>query len=97
MDRDAWTHALVSAAIVMEMDEEICRSAKIVLGGVAPVPWRVPAAEELLIGNVVTEELARSVGAAAVAGARPLAKNAYKIQLVRGVVARTVLALAATV
>ena len=97
MDRDAWTHALVSAAIVMEMDEEICRSAKIVLGGVAPVPWRVPAAEELLIGNVVTEELARSVGAAAVAGARPLAKNAYKIPLVRGVVARTVLALAATV
>ncbi|MBH98014.1 MAG: molybdopterin dehydrogenase [Rhodospirillaceae bacterium] len=97
MDRDAWTHALVSVAVVMEMDGDICSAVKIVLGGVAPEPWRVPSAEALLIGNVVTEELARSVGEAAVSGARPLAKNAYKIPLVRGVVARTVLALATSV
>lgn len=94
MDRDAWTHALVSAAVVMEMEGEICRSARIVLGGVAPIPWHVPAAEQLLVGNIVTEELAKSVGAAAVTGARPLTKNAYKVPLVRGVVERTVLALA---
>ena len=94
MDRDAWTHALVSAAVVLDMDGDLCREARIVLGGVAPVPWRVPAAEQLLAGQRVTEELARSVGAAAVAGARPLSKNAYKVPLIRGVVARTVLSLA---
>ena len=94
MDRDAWTHALVSAAIVLDMDGDVCREARIVLGGVAPIPWRVPAAEQLLAGQTITEELAQAVGAAAVTGARPLSKNAYKIPLIRGVVARTVLSLA---
>jgi xanthine dehydrogenase YagS FAD-binding subunit len=97
MDRDAWTHALVSAAVVLDMDGETCREARIVLGGVAPVPWRVPAAEQLLVGQTVTEELAQSVGAAAVVGARPLSKNAYKVPLIRAVVARTVLSLASSV
>jgi xanthine dehydrogenase YagS FAD-binding subunit len=94
MDREAWTHALVSAAVVLEMDGTICRQARIVLGGVAPIPWRVPAAERLLAGQRVTAELADAVAAAAVAGATPLSKNAYKVPLLRGVVARTVLALA---
>ena len=94
MDREAWTHALVSAAVVLEMDGDVCRDASIVLGGVAPIPWRVPEAERLLVGQPVTPELAREVGAAAVAGARPLSKNAYKVPLTRGVVERTVLALA---
>ncbi len=96
MDREAWTHALSSAAVVMEMDGDVCRRARIVLGGVAPIPWRVPAAEALLAGRRVTPEIAREVGATAVAGARPLAKNAYKVPLTRAVVERTVLALAAS-
>jgi len=94
MDRDAWTHSLVSAAVVLEMDGDVCRDARIVLGGVAPVPWRVPEAEKLLVGQRITLELAREVGAASVAGARPLSKNAYKVPLTRGVVERTVLTLA---
>ena len=94
MDREAWTHALVSAAVVLDMDGDVCREARIVLGGVAPIPWRVPGAERLLAGQRVTPELAREVGAAAVAGARPLSKNAYKVPLTRRVVERTVLAVA---
>ena len=94
MDREAWTHALVSAAVVLDMNGDVCREARIVLGGVAPIPWRVRGAEGLLAGQRVTAELAREVGAAAVAGARPLSKNAYKVPLTRGVVERTVLALA---
>ncbi|HUR35663.1 MAG TPA: FAD binding domain-containing protein, partial [Vicinamibacterales bacterium] len=39
MDRETWTHAVVSAAVVLEMDGEVCRAAHVVLGGVAPVPW----------------------------------------------------------
>ena len=94
MDREAWTHALASVAVVLEMDGDIVRNARIVLGGVAPIPWRVPEAERLLAGNRVTPVLAGAVGAAAVAGARAMSKNAYKIPLAREVVERTVLTLA---
>ena len=95
MDREAWTHAVVSAAIVLEMDKDVCRAARVVLGGVAPIPWRVPEAESLLTGQRITPELAAKAGEAAIAGARPLAKNAYKIPLTRTIVRRTVLGLAA--
>ncbi len=94
MDREAWTHAVVSAAIVLDMDGQVCRSARIVLGGVAPIPWRVPDAERLLTGQRVTPELTAKVAEAAVAGANPLAKNAYKVPLTREIVQRSVLALA---
>lgn len=93
MDREAWTHALVSAAVVLELDGDICREARLVLGGVAPVPWRIQEAERMLVGQRITPELAREVGVAAIAGAQPLSKNAYKVPLTRGVVERTVLEL----
>jgi xanthine dehydrogenase YagS FAD-binding subunit len=94
MDREAWTHALVSAAVVLEMDGDVCNEARIVLGGVAPIPWRVPEAERLLAGQRITPQLAAQVGAAAVAGARPLSNNAYKVALTSGVVERTLMTLA---
>jgi xanthine dehydrogenase YagS FAD-binding subunit len=94
MDREAWTHAVVSAAIVLEMDIDICRTARVVLGGVAPIPWRLPEVEKMLTGQRVTPELAAKAGEAAVAGARPLAKNGYKVPMVRAMVARTVLSVA---
>jgi xanthine dehydrogenase YagS FAD-binding subunit len=94
MDRATWTHAVASAAVVLEMEGDTCKSARIVLGGVAPIPWRVPAAEALLAGKRVTGELAEAAGVAAVADARPLAKNAYKVPLTRRLVERTILAVA---
>jgi xanthine dehydrogenase YagS FAD-binding subunit len=94
MDREAWTHAVVSAAVVLEMDKSICRSARVVLGGVAPIPWRLTEVEQLLTGQEITESLAQRAGETAVSGARPLAKNGYKIPLTKGLVRRTVLELA---
>jgi xanthine dehydrogenase YagS FAD-binding subunit len=94
LDREAWTHAVVSAAIVLEMDQQVCRSARIVLGGVAPIPWRVPEAERLLAGQRITPELAAKAGEAAVAGANPLRKNGYKVPLTKAVVQRTLVELA---
>ena len=91
MDRESWTHAVVSAAVVMELEGDVCRRARIVLGGVAPTPWRVPAAEQVLVGTRVTPALAARAGEMAVEGARPLSKNAYKVPLTSGVVERTVL------
>jgi len=94
MDREAWTHALASAAVVLDLQDGVCRDARLVLGGVAPVPWSVPEAARLLVGQRVTAELAARVADASVADARPLAKNAYKVALTRNLVARTLVALA---
>lgn len=93
MDRQAWTHAVVSAAVLLEIEDGICNSAAIVLGGVAPIPWRVRAAEEVVTGQSITPELAREAGEAAVANARPLAKNAYKVPMTSTVVERVIMAL----
>jgi xanthine dehydrogenase YagS FAD-binding subunit len=95
LDREAWTHAVVSAAVVMEMDKDVCRRARIVLGGVAPIPWRLPDVEAMLTGQRVTPELAAKAGEAAGRGARPLAKNGYKVPMVRAMVARTLAGLVA--
>ena len=94
LDREAWTHAVVSAAVVMQMKGEVCERARVVLGGVAPIPWRLPEVEKMLAGQRITPALAEKAGDAAVAGARPLAKNGYKVPLTRGMVGRTILAIA---
>ena len=94
MDREAWTHAIVSAAVVMEMNGGVCQRARVVLGGVAPIPWRLPEVEKLLTGQRITPQLAAQAGEAAIQGARPLEKNGYKVPLTRNLVKRTVLDLA---
>ena len=90
MDREAWTHALVSAAAVVHIDGDVCRDARLVLGGVAPIPWRLPEVEKLLIGQRLTGALAAAAGEAALAGARPLAKNGYKVAMTQAVVRRII-------
>jgi len=95
LDREAWTHAVVSAAVVLSMDGDVCRRARVVLGGVAPVPWRLESVERMLTGQRITESLAAQAGDTAVVGARPLSKNGYKVQLTKGVVSRTLLGLTA--
>ena len=62
LDREAWTHAVVSAAVVLEMDGDVCRGARVVLGGVAPIPWRLPEVERALAGQRITEALAAKAG-----------------------------------
>jgi xanthine dehydrogenase YagS FAD-binding subunit len=76
------------------MDNQVCRSARVVLGGVAPIPWRLPKVEQMLAGERITEALALKAAETALEGAKPLAKNAYKIPLTKGVVRRTLLELA---
>jgi xanthine dehydrogenase YagS FAD-binding subunit len=95
LDREAWTHAVVSAAIVLEMDQHVCRTARVVLGGVAPIPWRLEKVEAMLAGQPITPELAAQAGEAAIEGAHSLAKNKYKLPLTKAVVKRTLLQLTA--
>jgi xanthine dehydrogenase YagS FAD-binding subunit len=67
------------------------KSARVVLGHVAPTPWPAPAAEKLLAGKAISEETAAQAGEAAVGGARALSMNGYKVQLARVAVKRALL------
>lgn len=88
-DRATWTHAVVSAAMVLQMNDRTCRSARVVLGGVAPIPWRLPNVEQMLVGQTISDELIGRAAEASVTGARTLSKNAYKIPMTKGVVRRS--------
>jgi xanthine dehydrogenase YagS FAD-binding subunit len=90
----SWDFALAGAAIAIDRPGEIVRRARIVLSGVAPIPWRVPAAEAALLGKRLDAATVHAAAEAAVVGAQPLEKNAYKIGLVRGILESALLALA---
>ena len=88
MDRKVWSFALVGVAAVVRMDGSRVEDARIVLGGVAPVPWRAEAAERIVNGADVSDELIARAAEAALDGATPLAHNGYKIPLAKALVRR---------
>lgn len=92
-ERGSWDFALVSVALAIRSEGGRAREARIVLGGVAPIPWRSKTAEEALTGRRIDGGRARRVGEAAVENAEPLDHNAYKIPLVKGAVEEALLAL----
>ncbi len=83
---------LAAASVNLVMSGLTVKSARVVMGAVAPVPWRVPAAERVLAGKAITEAIAAEAANAAVAGARPMTGNAYKIQIAKTAVKRAILA-----
>ncbi len=91
MDRAQWTFAIVSAAVRLDLDGDQVRDARVVLGGVAPVPWRDNRAENRLRGARLDGALAAEAGAQALTDAAPLAHNAYKVRLARALVRRALL------
>jgi xanthine dehydrogenase YagS FAD-binding subunit len=95
-ERTAGDFSLVSVAVGYALRAGRIHQARLVLGGVAPVPWRSPAAEALLEGQVPSPALATRAAAAALATAQPLAHNAFKIDIGRALVARAITAVAAS-
>ena len=93
-ERASFDFALAGAAIVLSMAEGKVRTARVVLSGVAPAPWRSPEAEQALVGKPLDAATAEAAATAAVKPAVPLAENAYKVPLVRGILEETLLALA---
>lgn len=75
--------SLATAAVALRMDGDRVGEVRIVLGQVAPTPWRAARAEEVLAGERLTEAVIARAAEAAVEGARPLSRNRYKIQLAR--------------
>jgi xanthine dehydrogenase YagS FAD-binding subunit len=90
-ERDSHDFAIVGAAVVMRLRGKVCEDVRIVLSGVAPIPWRSPEAEAVLKGKAITPELAEQAGKAAVAKAQPLSQNAYKVPLTQAIVKQAVL------
>ena len=92
-ERGAWDFALVSVALTVRMNGPTVAEASVVLGGVAPVPWRSVAAERALIGKELSSSVVADVATAAVAGAQPLEQNAYKVLLAKGAIMESLQAL----
>jgi xanthine dehydrogenase YagS FAD-binding subunit len=69
----------------------MAREINVVLGSVAPIPWRARQAEDLVRDKPLDGNLAHQAGEAAVADARPLQQNGYKVELIRTLVERALL------
>ena len=90
LDSFDWPVADVAVVLYVEANGE-CRSAAVVLGAAAPVPHRARAAEVVLAGNRVSEDVARRAARAALAGATPLAQNAYKVPIFEALIRRAII------
>jgi len=88
-EKGAPDFALASVAGVFEMMGKTCQAANVVLGGVAPAPWRSAEAETALTGKMINEAVSMNAGAEAVKDAEPMNDNAYKVTLAQNLISRT--------
>jgi xanthine dehydrogenase YagS FAD-binding subunit len=92
--KEGFDWALSGAAVALQMAGNTVKDCRVVLSGVAPIPWRSHEAEAVLKGKTLTPELAEKAGEAAVSKAQPLGKNQYKVPLTRNVVMAAILHIA---
>jgi xanthine dehydrogenase YagS FAD-binding subunit len=88
--RESVDFAIASVATAITMENKFCKDVRIILGAVAPTPYRATAAEDTLKGKSITPSVAETAAAAAVTGAKPLRKNAYKVEIVKTLVKRAI-------
>jgi xanthine dehydrogenase YagS FAD-binding subunit len=91
MERKAWDFATVSVASQIVFDDGIASNVRIVLGGVAPIPWRAPNAEAVVQGKAIDEKTAEQAAEVALINSRPLRDNVYKVELAKALVKRALL------
>jgi len=94
-DRQSYEFALASAAVALDIRDGVISSARVAAGGVATVPWRLPAVEDALRGRPPSPGLWTDAVAHAADGARPLAGNGFKVELLRRTLARQLATVAA--
>ncbi len=93
-ERSSYDWALSAVAAGIRTEGGVVTSARLVLGGVAPTPWRCPSTEALLVGRPLDADTIRDAARDAVRGAQPLSQNGYKVPLTQGLVTRALSALA---
>ena len=89
--KEALDWPLATASVALTMKGNTVASARVVMGHVAPTPWRAGQAEQALAGKSLTESVAEQAAQAAVGDAKPLGGNGYKVQLARVAVKRALL------
>ena len=82
---------LAAASVALTVSGQTIKAARVVLGAVAPIPWRSAAAEAALAGKPLTEETANLAADAAITGAKPMSRNAYKVRIARTAVKRAIM------
>jgi xanthine dehydrogenase YagS FAD-binding subunit len=87
-DRASYEFALASAAVVLDLDGDTIRGARLGLGGVATKPWRALEAEQILMGRTATDDAFRDAAEIALAGAVAREHNHFKIELAKRAIAR---------
>ncbi len=87
-EKGAPDFALASVAGVFEMNGRTCQTANIVLGGVAPAPWRSTDAETALTGKMIDNSVSMKAGEEAVQNAQPMNDNEYKVTLTQNLISR---------
>lgn len=91
-EKDSFDWPIADVAVLLDRDpDDLCQRVSIILGAAAPVPHRAKAAEAALRGKPVQEQTAREAARAAIAGAAPLTKNAYKLPIFETLVRRAIL------
>jgi xanthine dehydrogenase YagS FAD-binding subunit len=93
-ERQAFDWPLVSLAASVRLEAGLVKDCRVVLGAVAPVPWRSNRAEAALMGKPLNETTLQDAARAAIVGAAPLSDNGYKVGLVQTLVRRTLAQLA---
>jgi xanthine dehydrogenase YagS FAD-binding subunit len=89
-DRGSWDFQLVTVAAAFKMSGSTIEEARIAVNGVAPYPVRLDAVERLVRGKTPDEATQVAAGDLAVARARALARNDFKIPMMRNLVRRAV-------
>jgi xanthine dehydrogenase YagS FAD-binding subunit len=89
--KEAFDWPLAVAGVSLKMRGSNVESSRIVIGYVAPVPWRSPEAEQVLAGQPINKDTAQKAAEAPLANAKPLSHNAYKVKLARVAVARAIM------
>ncbi len=92
-ERETWDFALTSAAVSGVVEGGAFAEIAIVMGGVAPIPWRMRKTEEAIRGRAVSEDLVTRAAEADLADATPLSENAYKSDLVLAALKTAVMAI----
>ena len=90
-DRQSYEFAIASAVVGLQMDGDHVAAVRIALGGMAYRPWRAKAAEEALVGKVLTEETAGAAARIAFDGAVTHGHNDYKPELGRRTLVRALM------
>ena len=93
-ERGSYDFALAAVALALRTDGGKIAEARLVLGGVAPIPWRCSKAEKALVGRAIDAETCALAGKLALEGAEALTYNAYKIPLTQGLITKALRALA---